>query len=302
MEISVIIPVYNKACFVSRCIESVASQDFGSLEIVVVDDGSTDGSGKIIDDMAAKDQRIRAIHIANSGVTAARKAGLLQSHGKYIMFADADDEMLPNALSVAHKAIEQTGADEVIATHRDQYGKHYDSGRSGWGNPDEMIIDLLKTSNTFCVLWAIIFRREVILDCFDWSRELVEREDIMGQIKLLMKQPKVYFIADCIYLYNKDLPNSRVMGIDRLRLHDKLLKDLLAPKWQTFSSHYYINVAKTYEALLANRRFSAYREYYKDMLKPHMRTLPWKEKIVVMLPPKLAYLPIICYKHWLATR
>lgn len=300
MKISVIIPAYNKSSYLRRCIESVASQDFDSLEIIVVDDGSTDNSGAIIDEFAAKDSRIRAIHTPNGGVTAARKTGLLLSEGKYIMFADADDEMLPNALSVAYEAIERTGADEVIATHCDQYGTHYDFGRRGWGDPDEMITDLLKTNNTFCVLWGVIFRREAILDCFDWDRQLIEREDIMGQMKLLMKQPKVYFIPDCIYLYNKDLPCDRFMGIDKLRLHDRLLKELLSPRWETFATPYYINIAKTYEALIANRRFSVYRKYYKDLLTTNMRALPWKEKIVVMLPPRIAYLPIICYKRWMA--
>lgn len=302
MDISVIIPVYNKSTYVRRCIESVANQKFDSLEIIVVDDGSTDNGGNIIDEMAARDSRIKAIHIPNSGVTAARKRGLMLAEGKYVMFADADDEMLPDSLSTAYEAIERTGADEVIATHRDQYGKHYDSGRRGWGDPDEMIVDLLKTRNSFCVLWAVIFRREVIMDCFDWSRELIEREDIMGQIKLLIKKPKVYFVSDCIYLYNKDLPNSRHMTIDRLRLIDDLLKEMLKPRWQTFGSHYYIFVAKTYEGLLANRQFSAYREYYRDVLRPNLRALPWKEKIIAILPPRLAYLPIICYKRWIAIR
>lgn len=299
MKLSVVIPVYNKAAYLRRCIQSVSSQEFDSMEIVVVDDGSTDNSGEIADEEASKDDRIKVIHTANKGVTAARKMGLWQSSGKYIMFVDADDLMLPNAIITAYSAIEQIGADEVIATYCDQYDNKYDYGRRGWGDVDEMIADLLLTHNTFCVLWGIIFRREMIADCFDWSRELVEREDIMGQIKLLMKQPKAFFIADCIYRYTKGLPNSRRMGIDRLRLHDDLLREMLAPRWTTFAKLYYINIAKTYESLIAIRQFGVYREYYKSMLLNHLWALPWKEKVVAMLPPRIAYLPIICYKWWL---
>ena len=122
MEISVIIPVYNKAPYLEKCFESIFQQTFGEFEVVAVDDGSTDGSGELCDEWAKKDSRLHVIHTVNGGVTAARRIGVAHSHGKYIMFSDADDLFMPDALSMMHHQITETDADEVIATYEDQYG------------------------------------------------------------------------------------------------------------------------------------------------------------------------------------
>lgn len=302
MKISVIIPVYNKREFVGRCIESVLAQDFDSFEVIVVDDGSSDGGASLVDMLAKADSRVTVVHQENGGVTAARRVGLARSSGEYVMFVDADDELLPAAMRSTYDVIVKEKADYVIATYRDQYGNHYDSDRVGWCDTDEMIRNLLSTKNTFCVLWGILFRRDILDGCFDWSRELVEREDILGQIKMLMGKPRVYFIPDCIYLYNKELPNSRRMTVERLRLHDDLLRQVLDPRWSDFATHYYIYMLKTYEALIACRRFSVYREYYRDALRGNTGGAPFKDKIAIMLPPRMAYIPIKLYKWWINKR
>ena len=152
MEISVIIPVYNKEAYVERCFRQLMAQDFDSFEVVAVDDGSTDRSGEICDEMAQQDQRIRIIHTENGGVTAARRRGMEESQGRYIMFVDSDDELLPGALRTMHQAIEESGADEVIATYYDQYGQLYDTGRRGFVEGEGIIHDLLSSRLGVCVL------------------------------------------------------------------------------------------------------------------------------------------------------
>ena len=114
MKVSIVIPVYNKTAFISSCIESLLQQDFDDFEIIAVDDGSTDDSGKICDDKAAQDARIRVIHTENGGVTAARRKGVEQAAGEYIMFVDADDQLLPDAIQILYTAITVNHADEVI--------------------------------------------------------------------------------------------------------------------------------------------------------------------------------------------
>ena len=89
--VSVIIPIYNKEAYVETCLKSLLKQDFDSFEIVAVDDGSTDRSGKICDRMAERDSRIRVIHTPNGGVTAARRKGVEEAFGRYILFVDAKD-------------------------------------------------------------------------------------------------------------------------------------------------------------------------------------------------------------------
>ena len=94
-EISMIVPVYKAEKYLNRCIDSLLAQTYTDFELILVDDGSPDKSGKICDDYAAKDSRIKVIHKENAGVSAARNSGLDASGGKYIMFCDSDDSVEP---------------------------------------------------------------------------------------------------------------------------------------------------------------------------------------------------------------
>ena len=99
-KISIIVPVYNTEPYLSRCVDSILSQSFTDFELLLVDDGSTDGSGKICDAYAEKDSRIRVFHKENGGVSSARNMGLDKARGEWITFVDSDDELLSNGLQV----------------------------------------------------------------------------------------------------------------------------------------------------------------------------------------------------------
>ena len=93
--ISVIVPVYNVEKYLKTCLDSIIAQTESDLEILLIDDGSSDDSGKICDEYSIKDQRIRVFHTDNRGVSAARNLGLLESKGDYIGFVDSDDWIEP---------------------------------------------------------------------------------------------------------------------------------------------------------------------------------------------------------------
>lgn len=97
-EFSVIVPVYKVEIYIGRCIESILRQTFSDFELILVDDGSPDNSGVICDEYAKKDSRIRVIHKPNGGVSSARNAGLDAACGRYVVFADSDDEVEPGYL------------------------------------------------------------------------------------------------------------------------------------------------------------------------------------------------------------
>ena len=94
-KVSIIIPAYNIAPYLERCLESVRCQTYKELQIIIIDDGSRDQSGQIADTFAEKDKRFRVIHKENGGVSAARKTGLEQADGEYIGFVDGDDYIEP---------------------------------------------------------------------------------------------------------------------------------------------------------------------------------------------------------------
>lgn len=90
-KVSIIVPVYNAENFLDKCIDSILAQDYSDFELLLIDDGSKDSSGKICDKYALKDRRVRAFHNANGGVSSARNVGVLQAKGEWIVFIDADD-------------------------------------------------------------------------------------------------------------------------------------------------------------------------------------------------------------------
>ena len=91
LPVSVIVPVFNVKDYVAEALESVLSQTHTNLELIVVDDGSTDGSGEICDDFASRDPRVKVFHQENSGISTARNTGLDHAHGEVIAFLDPDD-------------------------------------------------------------------------------------------------------------------------------------------------------------------------------------------------------------------
>lgn len=106
MKLSIVIPVYQVADSLSRCVESVRNQSFGDYELILVDDGSTDGSAGLCDSLSQADSRIRVIHQSNRGLSAARNAGLDIATGDYITFVDSDDFIGENTLSILMTRLE----------------------------------------------------------------------------------------------------------------------------------------------------------------------------------------------------
>ena len=111
--ISVIVPVYNVEPYLRKCLDSIVNQTYRDLEILVIDDGSTDGSGKICDEYAEKDERVKVFHTKNRGLSCARNLGLDEAKGERIGFVDSDDWIEPNTVETLVKAALRTKADVV---------------------------------------------------------------------------------------------------------------------------------------------------------------------------------------------
>lgn len=110
-KISVIIPCYNVEKYIDECINSLCNQDYGDVEIIAVDDGSTDMTGKKLDEWALRDYRVVVYHSKNNGRSVARNIGIEISHGEYFSFVDSDDTVKPNYISALYKALVDSDAD-----------------------------------------------------------------------------------------------------------------------------------------------------------------------------------------------
>ena len=113
-RLSVIVPVYNTEKYLRECIDSILAQTFTDFELILVDDGSTDGSGAICDAYAQKDPRIRVVHQENGGVTVARKTAMKMAEGGWVSFVDSDDWISPAMFDTMMKKVEEHGAEIVV--------------------------------------------------------------------------------------------------------------------------------------------------------------------------------------------
>lgn len=116
-KISVVLPIYNVEKYLERCLESVINQTYRNLEIILVDDGSTDCSGQICDDYAAKDERIRVLHKVNGGLSDARNEGAKIATGEYLTYIDSDDYVMLTYVEYLYGLIEKYGTQIALCTH-----------------------------------------------------------------------------------------------------------------------------------------------------------------------------------------
>lgn len=209
--ISVIMPVYNVEKHIKQSIESVLNQTYKQLEIILVDDGSTDTSGIICDEYAKKDNRIKVIHKENGGLSSARNAGIDIASGKYIMFIDSDDFFENNACELLYNEIEAKDADYVIGNY---INITYEGEK--WGNPVFDINDNFKVcikdyQKSFFVMnsvvWNKIFKRDFIEK---YKLRFVQgalAEDAIFSTFCYVHSDKGYFINDIVYNYRQNKEN-----------------------------------------------------------------------------------------------
>ena len=165
-KISIIIPVYKVEAYLPKCLDSVLQQTYRNLEIILIDDGSPDGCGKICDEYSKKDARISVIHKENTGVARARNDGIEAATGAYISFIDSDDWISPRAYEWMYKYIKKYKADCAVGgcvTVKDQNGKlkfpkNTFSYKATCETSEGVIKNLLLNASA---MWNRLFRREI---------------------------------------------------------------------------------------------------------------------------------------------
>ena len=167
--ISVIIPVYNVAPYLAACLDSVVSQTYRNLEILLIDDGSTDKSGAICDEYATKDLRIKVVHQANGGVSAARNKGLEIAQGEYIGFVDPDDLTLPQMYETLLDFLRRDKADVSAC----RYQRFYPDGSIQafqfpqdvgfiYDTPEQWLRSFIKWFNIHSSVWNKLFTKKLL--------------------------------------------------------------------------------------------------------------------------------------------
>ena len=214
MDISVIIPIYNVEQYLKRCVDSVLRQQEISLEIILVDDGSTDSSGKICDDYAAKNSNVKCLHIQNGGPATAKNRGYDIAKGNYVAFIDSDDEIRHDMFSVMLKSGYQHNADIVCCNYIqvDEDGNISHTQHTGEEyvlNQDEALKAILIKDKIYSQCWTKIYKREMLESNHIKNTEgLKTEEDFIYNIQAFACSQIVCIVDKPLYIYthrNKSL-------------------------------------------------------------------------------------------------
>ena len=204
-EISIIIPVFQTKDYVEKCVQSFVAQDFDDWEMILVDDGSNDGSEKICDRLAAKDTRIRVIHQKNSGVSHARNRGLEEAAGEYVCFADSDDWAAPGLLSWFLKKQRKSSAEIVCCGYarETQEGTEYPAKALDRTlmNPDDFIAGALGEANGMLLsVWIGMYPAH-LAKMVRFREDLPYGEDSLWLCEVMAKVSSVYYEPEPLYHY-----------------------------------------------------------------------------------------------------
>lgn len=302
-KVSVIVPIYNVEDYLKCCVDSIVNQTYKNLEIILVDDGSPDNCGKMCDDFAKQDDRIKVIHKENGGLSDARNAGLDVASGDLIAFVDSDDYIDLNMVEVLVEALEKNDADISMC----RYSKVYpDVETEDIGDNTESVF--LKTDGLKEYLlarfvdpfvWNKLYRKEII-DNIRFVKGVLG-EDNEFNYKVFLNSEKSVLIQKPLYKYRQERPGAITESsyISEKKIHsiynwDKIHNDckVNAPQLEMYvirrRAYFYIGAynkiilhkSQEYEADKKNIRLFL-KEYKKQILKSDI--CDKKLKISVML-------------------
>lgn len=204
---SVVVPVYNTKPYLDRCVQSLLCQQFENFEIILVDDGSTDGSGDTCDMYAAENTRVRTFHTKHKGPSAARNLGIENATKEYLLFVDSDDCVNSNMCSILEKKLHHYGNSDLVSfdalredgekcehMRRVPMGYNICSGR-------EYLLQGYKKRNVNVQVWMYAFRRAFLNHEHLRFREGILHEDVEFMPRVLLKAKRVLIVSDVFYYY-----------------------------------------------------------------------------------------------------
>ena len=215
-KISVIVPVYNTEKYLRRCVDSILAQTFKDFELLLINDGSTDGSGAICDEYAQKDSRVRVFHKENGGVSSARNLGLENAQGKWITYVDGDDWIEPTMYEELYKKAIEDNADVVYSDLKMVFKdkeEYYSIAKHSW-DKKEMMKNYIASVWT-CLVYAIVRRDVYEANNLKSPTHLCYCEDFWLSVRLFHFAKKISYINKAFYSYYRVNETSRMNNLDK---------------------------------------------------------------------------------------
>lgn len=261
-KISVIIPVYNIRDYLKDCIDSVLGQDFTDYEIILINDGSTDDSGKICDEYSMKYNFIKVCHKINGGLSSARNRGIDMAKGPYVLFVDGDDYIGGKSLSKISETLDENPEVDVVLLNgiklfpqgrTQQLSRDYDKD-SIFGKPPDDVLDYLSRLDRFpgsaCTK---LVKRKLIVENNIYFKEKLLSEDIDWTLQLF-GVAKVYNYCDYpyyVYRQRRDGSITDMVGVHHLEMIISLIKTWSKPLGQEKTAYdFLVNTAMSYQFMV----------------------------------------------------
>ena len=218
--VSIIVPVYNIENYLSRCLESIAVQTYQNLEIILVDDGSTDNSSILCDKFVEKDSRTKVIHQENSGLWAARNTGQKAANGEFIMFIDGDDYLHKDMVRIMCDALQDSQYEMALASYKKTKRLDEDvTSERAYNSVEisqkELLVDLLSGGAFGGAVWNKMYRKSLIKDIY--AKNYPRGQDVDFNLRVFMKVNCAVWIQSELY-YWVQRPGSLTKTPDYLSL------------------------------------------------------------------------------------
>lgn len=289
MKLSIIIPAYNAEAYLPQCLDSILAQEHRDCEVIVVDDGSTDGTAALLEHYPD----VKVVHQENHGMSTARNRGLDEARGEYILFVDSDDLLTAGALETlvadlsgediiafnAKKLHDATGEQTYHPTIREP------ETTDGWTYFCRHRLEA--TDIHFVCIWQRAYRRQFLIDNnLRFADGILRAEDDLFTTQAMLAAKTLRTITPCLYIY-RIRANSITTTVDRRRFDDslrvqRLLADLFIPLQGVDKKAIYRVLASNYINLFSRKTKSLYGNIDREM----QRWVDWRQFRTVCLTPR----------------
>ncbi len=304
-KVSVIVAAYQAEKYLERCLQSIASQTLTDFEVIIVDDGSTDGTAEIADRFTQEDSRFRIFRQKNKGVSAARQTGIDQAAGKYTIHADADDWIEQEMLQTLVSKAEAESADMVIC----DFLVHFSEKETEYWKQEPVSCDHMTVmGQTFRELYGSLWNRLIKRSCYQkysitFDTSLQASEDQMVVLSLLAQPLTVAYVGQALYHYDRSqnessLVNSRPLIKERLYVLEAISEKYDISSVQAYYDNAILHLA--YDALFVDSVQSSYRQLFskhEDSIR-RAQGFPWRVKTLVLLRIRGIRVPIGAIKKF----
>ena len=315
--ISVIVPVYNGAAYLPRCLEAITAQTYMNLEIILVDDGSTDESGRLCEEFAARDARARVIHQLNAGLWAARNTGQDAARGEYLFFPDADDYFHRDTIRLMYEALQRHPVCDFAMVGRKMTERPDEDVDTPVAplerevSTEEMMTGMFgaeerKNDRFYVYMWNKLFRRSLIEDIH--SRRYLRSQDMDFNIRAFLKARRAVILDHDLYYWLQH-PGSLTKASEAWDIYYECRSDICyrnfmeLPAARPFA-HFLLGRLYKLMVFWKNRNyrketqaavFSACRRYERDTRRAYLRErrIPFREKLLTLT---------LLHAPWLARR